>query len=362
MARDRRHRAGRPLRLPARRRSHGAARPALSAPARRGARPLAVVGSAADAAWTDCHVARPVGRRCGDLRAARGHLHRRRHVRLRHRKAGLPGRSRGRLRRADAGQLLCRHAWLGIRRRAVVQRARTLRRSGRPGALRRRLPRTRFGCADRRGVQPPRPVGQLPAAVRPLPVVGEQPVGRGHQRRRRRLGRGAPLHHRVRAALDARLPRRRPATGRGTRAGGHHRDPHPRGARDRNRLAVKAGGPPAVAGRRKRPQRPAADHPARSRRLRADRAVGRRHPSRHPHRGVRRAPGLLRRLRHRWPRWRRRCATASFTPPPIRRSAGAAMGGRWTPREPSRRPGCSPTPARTTRSATAPSATARRRT
>ena len=56
-------------------------------------------------------------------------------------------------------------------------------------------------------------------------------------------------------------------------------------------------GATAVAGRRKRPQRPAADHPARTRRLRDYRAVGRRHPSRHPHRGVRRTARLLRGFR-----------------------------------------------------------------
>ena len=42
----------------------------------------------------------------------------------------------------------------------------------------RRLPPARPRCADRRGVQPPRPVGQLPAEVRAVPVVGQQPVGR----------------------------------------------------------------------------------------------------------------------------------------------------------------------------------------
>ena len=41
------------------------------------------------------------------------------------------------------------------------------------GAVRRRLPPSRPRCADRRGVQSPRPVGQLSAAVRPLPLVGQ---------------------------------------------------------------------------------------------------------------------------------------------------------------------------------------------
>ena len=55
----------------------------------------------------------------------------------------------------------------------------TVRRARRTGPARRRLPRPRARRADRRGVQPPRPVGQLPAAVRPVPVRGQQPVGRG---------------------------------------------------------------------------------------------------------------------------------------------------------------------------------------
>ncbi len=102
----------------------------------------------------------------------------------------------------------------------------------------------------------------------------------------------------------------------------------------RNRPVVKRVGPAAVADRRKRPQRRAADHPARSAWLRAGRAVGRRHPPRHPHRGIRRAPRVLRRFRcsladagvsH------RRCATASSTPARIRRSGGVGTGGRWTP-------------------------------
>ena len=97
------------------------------------------------------------------------------------------------------------------------------------------------------------------------------------------------------------------------------------------------------------------------RRLRDHRAMGRRHPSRHPHRGLRRAPGLLRGLR--FAGHAGADAAARLLPrrhlfvlpaPPPRAAAGH--------RERSRPPGCSPTPAPTTRSATAPSGTARRRT
>ena len=179
----------------------------------------------ASQAWTDDGWRGRSVRGRGDLRAAHRHVHAGGHLRLGDREAGPPGRSRRRLRRGDAGQRVLRHARLGLRRRAVVRRARTLRRTRRPGPSRRRLPSPWPGRADRRGVQPSRPVGQLPAPVRAVPVVGEQPVGRRHQHRRRRLRRGAPLHHRLRAALDARLPRRRAAPGRRARAGRHHRDP-----------------------------------------------------------------------------------------------------------------------------------------
>jgi maltooligosyltrehalose trehalohydrolase len=63
----------------------------------------------------------------------------------------------------------------------------------------------------------------------------------------------------------------------------------------------------------------------------------------------------------RWPPWQRRCATASSTRPPTRRFGSGATAGRWTPRQ-FRPPGWWPTPAPTTRSATAHSGTGRRRT
>ncbi len=102
-----------------------------------------------------------------------------------------------------------------------------------------------------------------------VPFVGQQPVGRRHQRRRRPVGRGTPLHHRLCAALDARLPCRRPATGRGARALRHHRDPHTRGAGRRNRRPCCGTRPAVVADRRERSQRPANDHPALAARPRA---------------------------------------------------------------------------------------------
>ena len=72
---------------------------------------------------------------------------------------------------------------------------------GGPDALVRldqRLPPARPRRADRCGVQSPWPVGQLPAAVRAVSVVGQQPVGRIDQHLRRGRRRGAALHHRLR--------------------------------------------------------------------------------------------------------------------------------------------------------------------
>ena len=118
--------------------------------------------------------------------------------------------------------------WLGLRRRALVCGARAVRRARRPDPACQRMPPARPWRADRRGVQSPWPVGQLPAAVRAVPVVGQQSVGRIDQHLRRGRRRGAALHPRLRIALDARLPRRRSAARRRARTRRHHRHPHPR--------------------------------------------------------------------------------------------------------------------------------------
>ena len=118
--------------------------------------------------------------------------------------------------------------------------------------------------------------------------------------------------------------------------------PHSRGAVRRNRRAGRGIGPAAVADRRERPQRSAADHPARPRRLRHDRAVGRRHPPRHPRRGVGRTAGLLRRFRLAGDPGADAEERLLPRRAPIRRSGTAGTAGRWTPR-PSRRPDCWPT-------------------
>ena len=123
---------------------------------------------------------------------------------------------------------------------------------------------------------------------------------------------------------------------------------------------ARAGGAARAAARpdrRERPERPAAGHAAGGRRLRPRRPVERRLPPRAARRAHRRAQRLLRGLRHRWASWRtaltggvrlrraatRRIAVASTAG---RRPASTAASDSWA------------TARTTTRSATAPRATA----
>ena len=309
-------------------------------------------------AWTDQALDRPAARRRGDLRAARRHLHPGGHLRRRARPARPPARPRRRPRRADAGQRVQRHPQLGLRRRALVRRPRAVRRPGRLPALRRRLPRGRPRRDPGRRLQPPRPVGELPAASsgptsrRARNTWGDlvNLDGEGSAEVRRYILDNARM-------WLARLPRRRAAARRRARARRRLRRAPARGAGDRGGRAVGAPRPAADADRRVRPQRPGAGHAARGRRLRARRAVERRLPPR----GARRAD--------------RRDAAAT-TPTSSRcRRAGQGVRARVLPRRhllvvprprPRRRrstprrcrPGGWWCAARTTtRSATAPSAT-----
>ena len=104
---------------------------------------------------------------------------------------------------------------------------------GGPGglpAVRRRLPRRRAGRRPGRGLQPPRPVGQLPADVRAVPLLGGlEPVGRPREPRRRGQRGGPRLHPRQRADVAGGLPRRRAAARRRARARGRLGDPPARG-------------------------------------------------------------------------------------------------------------------------------------
>ena len=76
---------------------------------------------------------------------------------------------------------------LGLRRGRLVRRRRDVRRPGGVPALRRRLPRRRARRRAGRGPQPPRPVRELPAAVRAVPQGrGREQLGRPREPRRRR--------------------------------------------------------------------------------------------------------------------------------------------------------------------------------
>ena len=161
---------------------------------------------------------RPPAGRVGDLRAARRHLHAR--------TATSTPRSSRLDHLVDLGVDLVElmpvnafngtHNWGydGVGWFAVHEQY------GGPDAYRRfvdacHAARPRRGAG--RGPQPPRPVGQLPPAVRPLPQGRPQHLGRPGQPRRRGLGRGAPLHPRQRADVVRGLPRRRPAARRRAR-------------------------------------------------------------------------------------------------------------------------------------------------
>ena len=140
--------------------------------------------------------------------------------------------------RADAARGFRRQAQLGLRRRAAVRAGFGLRPARGPEGARRRRARRRPDGVPRRGLQPLRPEGQLPAALRAavLHRTGyKHPVGR----RDRLLERsGAPVLHPQRALLARGVPLRRAALRRGAR---HHRRvaaPHP--GRDR-RLGARAG-------------------------------------------------------------------------------------------------------------------------
>ena len=176
------------LRLPARRRRGGAPRPAVQAPARRCPRALPH-GRHRGVRLDRRRVDRASARRSGRLRAARRDLHPRGHPRRRARTARPPHGDRRRPRRADAGERLQRHPQLGLRRGRLVRRRRDVRRAGGVPALRRRLPRRRARRGPGRGLQPPRPVRELPAALRALPQGGRQHLGRPGQPRRRAVAR-----------------------------------------------------------------------------------------------------------------------------------------------------------------------------
>ncbi len=189
------------------------------------------------------------------------------------------------------------HGW-GYDGVGLVCGARAVRRARRLGAVCRRLPSPRPWRTDRRGVQSPRPVGQLPArgSVRICPAAATRGASRSTSPRPTptRCGATSSTVHCAGCATST-------LTACGWTPCMPWSTPPPihileELSAETDTLA-SAIGPSAVVDRRERPERSAADHPPRPGRLRNDRAVGRRHPPRHPHRGIGRTAGLLRRLR-----------------------------------------------------------------
>ena len=240
-----------------------AARPALAAAAGRRARALAHASTPAAYALDRRRLDRPPARRRRALRAAHRHVHARGHPRRGDRAARPPRRARRRPRRAAAGQRLQRHAQLGLRRRALVGRARGVRRPGGVPALRRRLPRG-AGSASIQDVVYNHlgPCGNyLPQFGPYLKAEGENTWGSLVNLDGEGVARGAPLHPRQRADVAARLPRRRAPARRRARARRRLRACTCSRSSPTEVAALSAHLRPAAhPDRRVRPQRPAAGH------------------------------------------------------------------------------------------------------
>ena len=198
------------------------------------------------------------------------------HLRRRHRAARPPGRPGRRPGRAAAGQRLQRRAQLGVRRGLLVRAARGVRRPGRPEALRRRRATARARRGARRRLQPLRAVAGRTRRCSG-PTCAERPATRGA----RSVNLDGPHSDEVRRyIIDNALMWLRDYHVDGLRLDAvhalvdHARGPPAGGAGRRGGGAVDPPGPAAVADRRVRPQRPAADHPARGRRVRPARRSG----------------------------------------------------------------------------------------
>ena len=234
-------------------------------------------------------------------------------------------------RRADAGRRVPRRRAAGATTASTCTR-RTTPTAGPTGSSGSSTPATRAGSRVILDVVYNHlgPDGQLPArSFGPYFTDRHRDaVGRRRQLRRRRQRRGAPLLHRQRADVAARLPRRRPAPRRGPRASSTRRRVH---LLEQLAAEVDALGgaarPAAGADRRERPQRPAhRAHAARGGGYGLDAQWSDDfHHALHA-RAHRRAQRLLRGLRRaRRPR-RRRSSAASSTPAATRRFRGARHG------------------------------------
>ena len=274
----RRGRAGRGLRLRARRASSCPTPPRASSP-------TGLRGPLADRRPGRVRLDRrrlraAAAARRGHLRAARRHVHRRGHVRRRDR---APARARASS--ASPRSRSCRSpsspaATAGATTASTCQRrAVHLRRAGRPSAARRRRPRARARRDPRRRLQPRRRLGQRRRSRRSARTSPSRystfwgnAINYDDERLRPRARVGAA----VRRGLGARLPRRRPAPRRDPRDLRHRRRAPGRGDR-RPRARGTAG---RARDRRVGPERPEGHPPAELGGFGYDARVGRRLPPR----------------------------------------------------------------------------------
>ena len=249
-----RHRAGsrrwRPVPLSPRRRGV-VARSGITIPTRWG--PRLLPGDRSCRVSLDRRrLGRPPAPRHRALRAARRHLHSRRHVRRSRRRAAPPRRPRCHHARAHARLRVSRRAQLGLRRRLPLRRAELVRRTGGTGRVRRRGPRPRHGRGARRRVQPLRARRQRAPPVRAVPDRRlRHAMGTGGERRRPGERHGPSVPGGERGELDRRPPLRRAPTRRRPR---HRRSDggHLRRGTDRSRAPPSR---PRVEGLRSSPSR-----------------------------------------------------------------------------------------------------------
>ena len=307
-------------------------RPAVAAAAGGRARPLAGPSTrphsrGATTAWTGRQLAGGV-----DLRAARRHLHPRGHARRGDRPARPPRRVG-----VDLVELMPvnafngEHNWGydGVLWFAVHEPY------GGPAALpalRRRLPARGLGVDPGRRVQPPRAVAATTCrSSAPTSPTGDTPWGAQVNLDQDGLRRGAPAHPRQRADV---VRATSTSTGCGSTPCTRSRTaPRPHLLEE---MATEAAAlsahlrPAADPDRGVRPQRPAPDHAARGRRLRARRPVERRLPPRAARGADRRDRRLLRRLRAARRAGQGAASGASSTTARGRRSAAASTACRST--------------------------------
>ena len=185
------------------------------------------------------------------------------------------------------------------------------------------------GGDPRRGLQPPRPLGQLPAEVRALLHRSPpHPLGRRPELRRPVQRRGPPLLLRQRPDVAPRLPLRRPPARRRPRDRRHLGDPLPGAAGHRGRRPQGPPRPPPRPDRRERPERPPDRPPLGDRRVRDRRPVVRRLPPRPPLGHHRREERLLLRLRLDRRTWPPPSRPPTSTPAAAPSSGSGATAGR----------------------------------